>query len=492
MCKKALKYDDYDLLQIAGGFFILFSMSKITVSSEKRRELLACGGLLFMTLIWGFAFVVIKTSLDYVPPLYMLAARFTISAVVLAIPFIKRLLHVSKDTLIHGIWIGIALFLAELFQTYGCLYTTAGKNAFLTTIYVILTPLLTWVLCRKKPRPRVYIAAVMSLVGIGFISLTSISFTVQLGDYLTLVCGFFYALQIVLIGKYAGDEDPIVLCIIQLAVGAWLSWVLAPLVCGTIRPYMISKDIIYAMLYLGLLSTLVCFLLQNICQRYAPPAPAAILMSMESVFGALSSVIFLGEVMSPRMIVGCVLMFLAVIIVEIDVPVLSAFYPDVIIESAYDIDYEGLYADGIRGIIFDVDNTLVEHGAPADKRSKELLSRLSLMGFKVLFLSNNKEPRVKSFRDEGLPEGYYIYKAGKPKKAGYIKAMEVMETDLGSTVFIGDQLFTDVWGAKRSGLRNILTRPIHPKEEIQIVLKRKLERVVLDSYMRRKKESEVE
>lgn len=466
-------------------------MSKFAIKSQKGKELLACAGLLFMTLIWGFAFVVIKTSLDYVPPLYMLAARFTISAVVLAIPFIKRLIHISKETLIHGIWIGLALFFAELFQTYGCLYTTAGKNAFLTTIYVILTPLLTWTICKKKPRARVYIAAVISLVGIGLISLTSISFTVQLGDYLTLICGFFYALQIVLIGKYALDEDPIVLCIIQLATGAWLSWVTAPLVSGTIRPYMYSKDVMYAMLYLGLLSTLVCFLLQNICQRYAPPAPAAILMSMESVFGALSSVIFLGEIMSPRMIVGCVLMFAAVIIVEVDVPVLSVFYPDVIIESAYDIDYAGLYEDGIRGIIFDVDNTLVEHGAPADERSKSLLSKLSEMGFKVLFLSNNKEPRVKSFRDEGLPEGYYIYKAGKPKKSGYFKAMEMMGTDIDSTIFIGDQLFTDVWGAKRSGMRNILTRPIHPKEEIQIVLKRKLERVVLDSYLRRKKECEV-
>lgn len=158
------------------------------------------------------------------------------------------------------------------------------------------------------------------------------------------------------------------------------------------------------------------------------------------------------------------------------------FYPDEIIESAYDIDYENLFKNGIKGIIFDIDNTLVPHGAPPDGRAKALLSKLSELGFKVLFLSNNKEPRVKSFRDDGLPSASYIYKGGKPGKSGYIKAMEIMGTDINTTIFIGDQLFTDVWGAKRCGIKNILTRPIHPKEEIQIVLKRFLEKIVLRAY----------
>lgn len=162
----------------------------------------------------------------------------------------------------------------------------------------------------------------------------------------------------------------------------------------------------------------------------------------------------------------------------------SYFYPDEIISSAYDIDYSMLYADGYRGIIFDIDNTLVMHGAPSNEQSDELLSRLNEMGFKIVFLSNNKEPRVKSFRDRALPEAMYIYKGGKPKKAGYLKAVEMMGTRIDTTIFIGDQLFTDVWGAKRCGIRNILTRPIDPKEEIQIVLKRILEGIVLKSYYR--------
>ncbi len=163
---------------------------------------------------------------------------------------------------------------------------------------------------------------------------------------------------------------------------------------------------------------------------------------------------------------------------------LEAFYPDNEIESAYAIDYEALYRQGCRGIIFDIDNTLVPHGAPADERAVQLFQRLHGMGFETLLLSNNKEPRVKMF-NEGVGSRY-IFKAGKPARAGYERAMELMGTDKDSTVFVGDQLFTDIWGAKKAGIATWLVKPIHPKEEIQIVLKRILERVVLYFYHKKK------
>lgn len=161
------------------------------------------------------------------------------------------------------------------------------------------------------------------------------------------------------------------------------------------------------------------------------------------------------------------------------------FYPHHEVDSAYAIDYEGLYQAGFRGVIFDIDNTLVPHGAPADERAVALVTRLKACGFRVLFLSNNKEPRVKQFNDAVGAE--YIYKAGKPKTAGYVKAMKCLKTKPDNTMFVGDQLFTDIWGAKKAGLETWLVKPIHPKEEIQIVLKRKLERIVLYFYHRRKK-----
>lgn len=161
------------------------------------------------------------------------------------------------------------------------------------------------------------------------------------------------------------------------------------------------------------------------------------------------------------------------------------FYPTEYRNSTYDIDFDALYKKGFKGIIFDVDNTLVPHGAPADARSMMLISHLKEVGFQMMLLSNNKEPRVKSFHDKvQVP---YIYKAGKPKKAGYQKAMKRMYTVPSTTIFVGDQLFTDVFGANRCGIHTILVKPIHPKEEIQIVLKRYLEKIVLFFYMRDKK-----
>lgn len=163
---------------------------------------------------------------------------------------------------------------------------------------------------------------------------------------------------------------------------------------------------------------------------------------------------------------------------------LERFYPDYEVDSAYDIDYQSLYQRGCRGIIFDIDNTLVPHGAPADERAVALFGRLHEMGYTTLLLSNNREPRVKSFAEQ--VDSLYLFKAGKPGREGYIKAMELMGTNRSNTLFVGDQLFTDVWGARRVGITSYLTRPIHPKEEIQIVLKRKLERIVLFFYHRKK------
>ena len=169
---------------------------------------------------------------------------------------------------------------------------------------------------------------------------------------------------------------------------------------------------------------------------------------------------------------------------------LQTFYPDLYMDSAYGIDYEEYYRRGFRGIIFDIDNTLVPHGAPADERSIALFRRLKAIGYECLLLSNNKEPRVKMFND--AVHVHYIFKAGKPGVKNYEKAMDIMGTDDVNTFFVGDQLFTDVWGAKRSGIRSILVKPIHPKEEIQIIFKRQLEKIVLHFYYRQKSRKEMQ
>ncbi len=156
------------------------------------------------------------------------------------------------------------------------------------------------------------------------------------------------------------------------------------------------------------------------------------------------------------------------------------FYPDAYMDSTYEIDFDQLYEEGYRGIIFDIDNTLVEHGAPADQRSVDLLNRLKEKGFRMVLLSNNGRSRVEMFNEAVNMD--YIPFAAKPFLKNYRKAMKIMGTAKENTFFVGDQLFTDVWGAKRLGIRSILVKPIGAREDTQIVLKRKLENIVMKRY----------
>lgn len=160
-------------------------------------------------------------------------------------------------------------------------------------------------------------------------------------------------------------------------------------------------------------------------------------------------------------------------------------YPTQDAESIYDINFAAYHEKGYRAVLFDIDNTLAEHGVPATQKVIDFFNTLHTMGYETCLISNNKEPRVASFA--GQVDSRYLYKAGKPSPEGYRKAMKICGTTKENTLFVGDQLFTDVWGANRAGVYSILVKPIHPKEEIQIILKRRLEWIVLFFYRRYKK-----
>ena len=163
----------------------------------------------------------------------------------------------------------------------------------------------------------------------------------------------------------------------------------------------------------------------------------------------------------------------------------NVFFPDEYLESTFSVDFEKLYKKGYRGVLFDIDNTLVPHDAPADARAIELFERLHRIGYRTCLISNNDEERVKSFCDQVGSQ--YIHKAYKPLPGGYRRGMKSIGTRLDNTLFVGDQIFTDVMGARIAGLRSILVKPINPKEEIQIVLKRIPERLVLFLYKRKER-----
>lgn len=287
--------------------------------NKKLIGILASGGLILTAAIWGFAFVVVKDSVDTIPPVYMVSIRYTIAAVLLGFVLIPQFKKLNRYYWIHGSVTGLMLALGYITQTIGCKYTTAGKNAFLTTIYVILIPLISWPLNKKRPHFVVFLSAVMALVGIGLLALRNeggvLGFNV--GDILTLICGLFYALHIIFTAKFSQDKNPVILTWIQFIVAAVFSWAVSPLIDGSFSVALLkSSRVIFSMLYLGIFSSLVAFLLQNICLKYMESSLASLFLSLESVFGVVFSTIFLRERMTLVMIIGCVLIFAAITIAD--------------------------------------------------------------------------------------------------------------------------------------------------------------------------------
>jgi drug/metabolite transporter (DMT)-like permease len=288
----------------------------------KTKSVFSGAGLLAAAAIWGFAFVIVKDSLDYIGAIWMLAFRFSIAAVALALIYIKKLKTLNKSYWIHGAILGAFLFLAYAFQTVGCNYTTAGKNAFLTTIYVFLVPLFGWPLTKRRPAWYVFICALMSIAGIGLLALGNSSadsskMGVNIGDVLTLICGIFYAVHILFTARFDEREDPILLTVLQFLFAAIFSWIAAPIMDGALPVSQLSNPrVVVSMMYLGIFSTMIAFVLQNVCLKFMPSALASLFLSFESVFGVLFSTMLLHEQMTLPMICGCVLIFSAVVIAQ--------------------------------------------------------------------------------------------------------------------------------------------------------------------------------
>ena len=161
----------------------------------------------------------------------------------------------------------------------------------------------------------------------------------------------------------------------------------------------------------------------------------------------------------------------------------KSFYPSIWINSIYkDVDFNKLYKKGYRGIISDIDNTLVEHDADANDQAVEFCQRLKDIGFELCLISNNDQERVSRFNKD--VKAHMIYNGKKPLPGSYNRAMELMGTNKKNTIFVGDQLFTDILGANIVGIKSILVEPISPREEIQIVIKRFFEKIVLYFYKR--------
>lgn len=279
-------------------------------------KLLASAGLLMVTVVWGSAFVVMKNSIDVISPTYILAYRFTIAALGMILIFHKSVKTMTRKDIKYGSILGLFLFISYYFQTYGLKYTTASKNAFITTLYVIIVPFLHWLLNKHRPTRNNMFAAVIAVVGLALLSLKG-DLTVNFGDFLTFICGFCFALHMVYIDRYTMCYDPIKLTVMQMASAAVFSWIIALVFEGPCRLTVFADSgVLVSILYLGLISSMLCFLLQTVGQKYLSANTSSILLSFESVFGLVFSVIFLKDEITVRMLIGCALMFAAAILAE--------------------------------------------------------------------------------------------------------------------------------------------------------------------------------
>ena len=269
--------------------------------------------LLTAALIWGSSFIVMKNAVEGVPVFMLLGIRFTVGCLLLTLIFHRRLKSIGKKQLLHGAVVGTLLFAAYTVQTFGLRETTPGKNAFLTAVYCVLVPFVNWVIFRRRPTGWNWLAAVMCLAGIGLVSLEG-DLTMNRGDALTLVGGVFYALHLVAVSRFGEEDDPVMLTMLQFGASAVWCWGLSLLT--ETMPHPFPTNAWFELTYLAVFATTAALLLQNVGQSVTPAAPAAILLSLESVFGVAFSVMLGAEGLTAQLVCGFALIFLAVVASE--------------------------------------------------------------------------------------------------------------------------------------------------------------------------------
>ena len=266
------------------------------------------------TIIWGSTFFILKDTLDDVSVFFMLAFRFTVAAVLLAIVFRKKWKQVDKSYFIAGGIMGTLLFLAYTTQNFGLLDTTPGKNAFFTAVYCVMVPFLYWIFARIRPDRFHILAAVLCLAGIGFVSWDG-GFFIGRGEGLTLLGGLMYALHIVAVSYFSRDKDIFTLTVIQFAATAILSWI-STFATGGLPTGGLPMEGWLVLLYLAIAATSLALLFQNVGQKYTNPSSAAVLLALEAPFGVLFSAIFYQERPTPTMLLGFGLIFVAILCSE--------------------------------------------------------------------------------------------------------------------------------------------------------------------------------
>lgn len=280
----------------------------------KKNSMFGKLALLFVAIAWGSSMVVIKGSTDTLPAGTLLACRFTVAGVLLALANIKKLKQLDKDYIKSGIFIGVCLFMAYFTQTIGVMLEMPGKSHFLSSAYCVFVPFLGWLILKEKPKVYHIVAAAMCAIGIILVSVAG-DFSISYGDSISIISSVFWASQIIAIAKWGKDKDPALITMLQFIVCAVLAWVFT-LTMEDPGAIQWNMGAIGGVLYLGIVCSGICFLLQTIAQKTENPTSVSIILSFENIFGLVFGAIFFSEKFTPRSIMGFVMIFAAIIIAE--------------------------------------------------------------------------------------------------------------------------------------------------------------------------------
>lgn len=279
--------------------------------------MLADLGLLYCALFWGLSFASMKILVGVYPSCWLLFLRFSTASVMMYVFFHRRIKSSWRTTIKSGVILGTLLFIAITTQTIALQFISAGRSAFISATYVLMVPLIIWALRKVFPGWLTLVAACLCVAGMYFLSLDDMSGSsgVGLGDFLTFLCALFFAIQVLAIARYTKDEDPLVLSFVEFVALAVLSFVFS-LVFEPHTEILNTKSL-PELVFTITFCTFGCYMIQICAQKYAEPSHATIIMSLESVFGLMSGILFLGEGLSFSMAVGCALIFSAVMMSEL-------------------------------------------------------------------------------------------------------------------------------------------------------------------------------
>lgn len=284
---------------------------------KKYSVILGKLALFAATVIWGSSFFIMKNTVEHIPSNLLLAIRFTFGFLALSVIFAPKWKKLDRSHLLGGTLAGAVLYLAYLMQTLGLTdpLHTPGKNAFLTAVYCVIVPFLFWIFNRKRPTVYNVVAAFVCITGIWFVAVEGTG-SIGWGDALTLVGGFLYAFHIIVIANCGRDKDIFLITIIQFGAAAVLAWLMS-IIRGDVGALAdIQRGDILSLGYLALFCTTIALLCQNLGQKYVSPSSASIILSLESVFGALFSILLYHETLSPKKLIGFVIIFVAILISE--------------------------------------------------------------------------------------------------------------------------------------------------------------------------------